>query len=408
MGKFSPDLLELAIGKESTRGTRVAPTYGLKWSNNTLVDKTMMAIDESRNGIIADSRNSNVVGTYLEGDIGMPVRDQSIGLLLYSLMGGLASAIVETTAYEHTLTLTNSNQHQSISIHKKDPQGGHDHANAVVNSIDLILETDKLFMASVKLRSKSRASNTIGTFTVTIATPGVATLVAHTLATGDAVTLSTTGSLPTGLVADTTYYAIRIDADTFNLATTLANALAGTKIATSGTQSGTHTLTLASRYIVYATENTFLPQHASFKVATTQAGLDAASAINVRSAKLSLTGNIQDDRSLGSTTPTDIINTKFSAELEVQIVMSVDTYIAALLAGTAYAARLDVTNTDVTIGASTNPRVRFDLYRAILQDAPPAYALGDLVIQTLRFKAHYSEADSVMLKGYVRNLVTSY
>lgn len=88
--------------------------------------------------------------------------------------------------------------------------------------------------------------------------------------------------------------------------------------------------------------------------------------------------------------------------------VSADTYITALLAGTAYAFRFDMTNTDVTIGASTNPRVRFDVYRAILQEASPKYGKGDLTLQTLKFKGHYSEADSVMIKAYVRNLVTSY
>lgn len=81
-----------------------------------------------------------------------------------------------------------------------------------------------------------------GTFTVTSATPAVFTLNAHGLATGDCVELTTTGALYTGLAANTNYFVIKIDANTFNLATTLANALAGTKIATSGSQSGVHSL----------------------------------------------------------------------------------------------------------------------------------------------------------------------
>lgn len=85
-------------------------------------------------------------------------------------------------------------------------------------------------------------SPVVGTFTVTIATPAVVTLTGHGLQTGDQVYLTTTGTLPTGLSANTLYYAIRIDANTFNLATSRANAYAATKIATSGTQSGTHTL----------------------------------------------------------------------------------------------------------------------------------------------------------------------
>lgn len=82
----------------------------------------------------------------------------------------------------------------------------------------------------------------IGTFTVTLATPGVFTLTAHGLQTGDQIYLTTTGALPTGLAANTLYYVERIDANTFYLATSRANAYAGTRIATSGSQSGTHTL----------------------------------------------------------------------------------------------------------------------------------------------------------------------
>ena len=82
-----------------------------------------------------------------------------------------------------------------------------------------------------------------GTFSVTIATPAVVTLNGHGLVTGDAVFLTTTIALPTGLVANTIYYVIYIDANTFNLAMSFANAIAGTKIATSGSQSGVHTLT---------------------------------------------------------------------------------------------------------------------------------------------------------------------
>lgn len=81
-----------------------------------------------------------------------------------------------------------------------------------------------------------------GTVTITIATPGVVSQTGHPFVTGDAVYLTTTGALPTGLSANTLYYVIKVDANSYNLATSRANAVAGTKIATSGTQSGTHTL----------------------------------------------------------------------------------------------------------------------------------------------------------------------
>lgn len=79
------------------------------------------------------------------------------------------------------------------------------------------------------------------TVTMTIANPGVVTTTKD-IKTGTPVIFTTTGALPTGVTAGTTYYWIRTAATTGNLATTKANALAGTTITTSGTQSGVHTM----------------------------------------------------------------------------------------------------------------------------------------------------------------------
>ena len=45
----------------------------------------------------------------------------------------------------------------------------------------------------------------VGTFTVTLASPGVFTLTGHGLNTGDDIYLTTTSALPTGLTANTIY-----------------------------------------------------------------------------------------------------------------------------------------------------------------------------------------------------------
>src|SRR3954471_15717402 len=80
----------------------------------------------------------------------------------------------------------------------------------------------------------------VGTFTVTIASPGVFTLNSHALVAGDAVYLTTTGALPTGLSANTIYYVISagLTANAFELSASRG----GAAINTSGSQSGTHTL----------------------------------------------------------------------------------------------------------------------------------------------------------------------
>jgi hypothetical protein len=75
------------------------------------------------------------------------------------------------------------------------------------------------------------------TFTVTIASPAVVTSTIS-LSEGDAFTLTTTGSLPTGLVVGTTYYARNVVGTVFNLSATPSGAL----INTTGTQTPTHSI----------------------------------------------------------------------------------------------------------------------------------------------------------------------
>lgn len=79
------------------------------------------------------------------------------------------------------------------------------------------------------------------TVTITIASPAVFTVTAPASYANDtAVTLTTTGALPTGLSTGVTYYVVNSTGTTFNLATTVG----GTAINTSGTQSGTQTIGL--------------------------------------------------------------------------------------------------------------------------------------------------------------------
>ena len=75
------------------------------------------------------------------------------------------------------------------------------------------------------------------TFTVTIASPGVLSTSLN-LTNGTALTLTTTGALPTGLLVGTVYYVVSVAGTQFSLAATYN----GAAINTSGAQSGTHSL----------------------------------------------------------------------------------------------------------------------------------------------------------------------
>lgn len=71
------------------------------------------------------------------------------------------------------------------------------------------------------------------------ADPAVFTLNGHGLANGDALVLSTSDTLPTGLTVGTVYYVVNKDTNTFNVATTPG----GDGVETTGAGSGTHSMT---------------------------------------------------------------------------------------------------------------------------------------------------------------------
>jgi len=98
--------------------------------------------------------------------------------------------------------------------------------------------------------TSSGGSGVTATVTITIASPAVITWTANGFVNSPIdgnvctpVNFTTTGALPTGLTVGTTYYIIgsTIATNTFQVATSVANCVAGTAVNTSGTQSGTHT-----------------------------------------------------------------------------------------------------------------------------------------------------------------------
>jgi hypothetical protein len=100
----------------------------------------------------------------------------------------------------------------------------------------IIWSKDNANGLNVAYYSAAAAASAVDTAAETI------TLASHKFQTGDTVQVSTSGGLPSGLSASTTYYVIDASSNTIKLATTLANANAGTAINLASQGTGNHTV----------------------------------------------------------------------------------------------------------------------------------------------------------------------
>ena len=92
-------------------------------------------------------------------------------------------------------------------------------------------------------------------FTVSTTTEALTFAQPIPIDTGDGVKVSSTATVPSPLVAGTTYYAIKVTDTSYQLATTMANAVAGTAIDLTSAGSGQHTLAQVN-YAAYACDGT--------------------------------------------------------------------------------------------------------------------------------------------------------
>lgn len=157
------------------------------------------------------------------------------------------------------------------------------------------------------------------------------------------------------------------------------------------------------------TENRFLPQHATIKFASSQAGLGAASASIVKNFKLTINKNLEDDDVIGTVDPADFNNKQFSIEGELEANWESEAdYKTVMQAGTYKAMRIDLKNTDVTIGSAAKPEIMIDLYRVQLKEVTRPIKVNDIIKQTISFKAYYSLTDSKMIQIIATNTTASY
>lgn len=168
---------------------------------------------------------------------------------------------------------------------------------------------------------------------------------------------------------------------------------------------GTTTSTTPS----YATdESAFVPSNMAFKMATTTGGLGAASETNLRSFSITINKNVEAWNELGSREPNDIVNKQFSVEGEIELVFDNATERDYVQDGTKMAMSVELTNTDVTIGTASNPKLSFELAPVSFEEFGRSGGADDVEVQTLGFSGNFSVSDSKTISAELINSQTSY
>jgi hypothetical protein len=174
------------------------------------------------------------------------------------------------------------------------------------------------------------------TFTVTIASPAVLTASSlGTVVDGMAFTFTTTGSLPTGLTTGVTYYAVNSSSNTCELALTLD----GSSITTTGTQSGTHTLSCTTVTVTDAAHGCATGDYVNFlgAVALSNQAFTRSTATNFSLTTALVTNTpVRLYASSGGALPTGLLE---GVEYYIKVVSGTTVQFATVPSGSAFLAR---------------------------------------------------------------------
>lgn len=322
MTKHIGRLMSVGLAKEAVRGTRVASQFWLPATAIEHVGKVEYVDDMSALGVIHDAQESEIIKEWAEGGYTSMIGDNHFGLVLLNLLGSVSSGAAGDV-YDHTFTVGDDSQHDSLTLEIDQPNGDKSFANGMITSCDIAFEQGKYLDYTVGFMSKKGATQTL--------TPS------------------------------------------------------------------------------YAAENRFRPQDLTFKLAADAASLAAASAICVKSLNLTIEKNVEPDECLGDTEPQDFLNKTFTITGSVTLNYDSQTYEDYALDGTQKAMRINLVNTDATIGAASNPELLLDFEKVAFKEVSFSRGLDEIVTQTLTFKVLYKASASKAISSCVlTNATASY
>lgn len=390
-------LQQIGLGKESTPGTAVAPTFWLPKNSGSLSSDPVTLEDDAAYGSIEKTREVQTVKNMSAIELSAVARHEFFGNLLLAAFG-LGYACVK-------IPISSLSGNYSIGETVTESTSG---ATGVVRRID---ESD----SSAPALYLDPASGTFtGGETLTGGTSG-ATSTGGTIESPAAVAhhvfrVGNNNNHPTFTIA----------ADDPNLEEHSAycmldslefEVMAGEYARFTSTWKGKKITTTTGLTPSYDTdEAAFLGKHATFKQAADHDSLTAASAVAIRRIKIVITKNLLDYQGIGDDDIASLHNGEFEVSGDMDLKYDAATYRDYVVDSTKRAMRINIKNTDATtIGSAAKPELQFDMPVVAFTEFSRTNENGQIVEQTLGFKPQYDSTRGLSIEALLVNgLVTDY
>lgn len=157
----------------------------------------------------------------------------------------------------------------------------------------------------------------------------------------------------------------------------------------------------------YTEGNVFMSYHVSFQHGADLTAAASADATPFKQVKVNINKNAL-VQFLNSLEPSKIPNGKFECLGEITTLFEDATLYDLFKAGTKQAVIITITNTNVTIGAASNPKLTLQFPKCTLEEMDSGDDLDDVNTQKYAFVPEYDDSEGFMAKAILINTKTGY
>lgn len=311
-------------------------------------------------------------------------------MILYSIFGGYG--VSGSGPYVHTFSVGESAQHQSLTFLLHDPLAAQDYsyANGVVEKLEISMELKKFLTYNASILALSGSTET----SFSPSTTSENRFVPQYLSVGFAPSLAgLQGTLTATGTASSTIHVTSLSINTNLLRVGM-------------TVSGTNVPAGATIVKIVSSTAYDLSAATTGAIGTQTFG---PAVVALKSAKVTISSNVESQDVLGSVSPADFLNKEFSIDGMFECIWQNETDAkTAFMGPTPMFMSLIATNTDVTIDSSHHPTLNITLAKCTFQELGRPFKTKDLTYQSVKFKASYSVSDTLLGEVILTNDVTTY